>query len=207
MGGAHWLFNLFLTIGCLPVAAHMYSKKDLDGKNLVVQLCSVLTICSVVLLVSFFANINKEYLATFLSTMRGKDLAMKRFLDSSDDAAKADAIFWNTKRYWNDIESQVEEWVRSNWEKWIVEKPAWFDEHIKARIPPHMIPNVEDRQKIQVLHERERESTLFGRVMEFSGRHSMTGVEKVVPGIIEEEQEEEENQTTMFAFAEPQGPL
>ena len=194
MGGAHWLFNLFLTIGCLPVAAHMYSKKDLDGKNLVVQLCSVLTICSVVLLVSFFANINKEYLATFLSTMRGKDLAMKRFLDSSDDAAKADAIFWNTKRYWNDIESQVEEWVRSNWEKWIEEKPAWFDEHIKARIPPHMIPNIVDKEKIEMLQMSTRRSSLFRSLVEFSGRHSMTGVDKVVPGVIKKDEEDEEEE-------------
>ena len=137
-----------------------------------------------------------EYRTTFWSTKKSKDFILG-FFESSEDEVRA-YIFIHNHRYWKEIEDKVEGWVRDNWADWMKEEPEWLNEHIKARIPPHMIPNIEDRQKIQVLHQRKRIPTFFGNLGEFSRRHSITGVGKVVPRIIREEDEEKEDHKVTF---------
>ena len=88
----------------------------------------------------FFVCIKKKYRATFFSTQRGRDLAVSRFYTCTDDASKADAIFPNNKRFWKDIEGDVEKWVKENWGTWMAEKPDWFDNNIISAIPVRMIP-------------------------------------------------------------------
>ena len=48
----------------------------------------------------------------------------------------------------------MKEWVWANWEKWMDEKPPWFNEKIRSLIPVEMIPNFYD-QKI-IASERDR---------------------------------------------------
>ena len=108
------------------------------------------------MLLIFFFSIKREYWRTFFSTERGKDLAKRRFLSSNEDSVKADAIFWNTRRYWEEIEDKVEKWVRSNWKRWMEEEPEWLDDSMKARIPPHMVPNKKDKVKEAEEVQRER---------------------------------------------------
>ena len=130
--------------------------------NLSQMACYLLLPCLVVLYVTFFMTIDKEYLETFFSTMRAKDLSIKRFLGSDKDEVKADAVFVNNRRYWKDIEGQVEKWVRDNWKRWMEEKPDWLDENMKSSIPAEMIPVLEDRKEVEELQKKRRRSSLLG---------------------------------------------
>ena len=142
--------------------------------------CKIALPCTMIVFIIFFLSIKKEYRRTFFSRERGKDLAMRRFLSSNEDAVKADAIFPNTRKYWEEIEGEVEKWVRENWTRWMDEEPEWLDDQIKARIPAHMVPNVEDRQKVEVLQCKRRRSSLLGRISARQ-RSSFIGAEKVTP--------------------------
>ena len=151
MGGAGWLFSIAILYASFPVAIKMYESqvKEDDITRELWKLCSVILPSAMFLFSAFFLTIKKEHRRTFWSTERGKDLSMRRFLNSTDDAVKADAIFPNTKKYWESIEDQVEDWVCENWKRWMEEEPKWLDDSMKASIPAHMIPNIEDQQKVK----------------------------------------------------------
>ena len=163
VGGIYWLLGFVVSIASLPLAIIYHESKV--GDKVITEIawnaCIVLTLSTISVFALFFAIINKEYRRTFYSTERGKDLAMRRFLNNSDDATKADAIFPNNKRFWIEIEDLVEEWVRKNWERWMEEEPEWLDENLKAMVPLSMIPNVEDKKEIEYLQRERRRSSLL----------------------------------------------
>ena len=70
----------------------------------------------------------------------------QRFQESRTDEALADAIFPNSRRLWCSIEEEVKIWVESNWIRWNAEKPKWFDESMRNRIPIDLIPTVAERR-------------------------------------------------------------
>ena len=202
------MFSFILSLVSLPLAITYYDSKPEDEatfaqikwseatSQIAWSACYTFLPCSILLMVIFLLSMKSEYRATFWSTKKSKDFILG-FFESSEDEVRA-YIFIHNHRYWKEIEDKVEGWVRDNWADWMKEEPEWLNEHIKARIPPHMIPNIEDRQKIQVLHQRKRIPTFFGNLVEFSRRHSITGVGKVVPGIIREEDKEEEDHKVTF---------
>ena len=110
-------------------------------------LCYIALSASIFSLSCFFLNIKKSHLNTFLSSERGKDLTLKQFLVSNNEATKA-LVFIKSPRHWKSIEDKVEKWVRKNWDRWHDEKPSWFDENVKSVIPKHMIPQSEDDRSI-----------------------------------------------------------
>ena len=124
--------------------------------------CYLLLPCLGVLFIVFFMSIDKKYLGTFFSTLRAKDLSMKRFLNSELDEVKADAVFRNNRCYWKEIEDEVEQWARDNWKRWMEENPDWLDENMKSSIPTEMIPILEDRKEVKELQEKRRRSSLLG---------------------------------------------
>ncbi len=126
----------------------------------------------------FFMNIEKEYRHTFYSSERGKDVTLAYFKSNQDE--RKSLVFRNNYRHWKEIEGKVEEWVRESWERWMDEDPEWLDDNMKARIPPYMIPNIKDREKVEVLQSARRRSSLLGRI---SGRRrsSFIGAKKVAP--------------------------
>ena len=182
MGGACWLFSLFVLNASLPLAIFIYENEFQEDNTSAAAraLCGVALPSSMVTLVIFFLATKKEYWGTFFSAEKGTDLAKRRFFSNAEDALKADAIFWNNRMYWEDIEDQIEKWVRENWERWMDEKPEWLDDQIKARIPAHMIPNIEDRKVVEELQSEMRRSSLLGRIS-VRRRSSFIGAEKVTP--------------------------
>ena len=126
----------------------------------------------------FFMNIEKEYRHTFYSSESGKHVTLAYF-QSSKDERKA-LVFRNNYRHWKEIEGKVEEWVRESWERWMDEDPEWLDDNTKARIPPHMIPNMKDRKDVQELQRQRRRSSVAERVAGMR-RSSLLGAEKVTP--------------------------
>ena len=126
----------------------------------------------------FFMNIEKKYRHTFYSFERGKDVTLAYFKSSADE--RKALVFRNNSRHWKEIEGQVEKWVRENWEKWMDEEPEWLSENIKAGIPAHMIPNIQDRKDVQELQRQRRRSSVAERVAGMR-RSSLLGAEKVTP--------------------------
>ena len=57
-----------------------------------------------------------------------------------DDEVKAKYTFKYSKHHWISIEDDVKTWVIENWEKWEEEKPDWFDDNMKKRVPIEYIP-------------------------------------------------------------------
>ena len=159
MGGVGWLFSLMILNAALPLAILVYQNDEVGEDEISVAAwicCKIALPSTIVVFTVFYLSIKREYWRTFFSTERGKDLAMRRFLSSNEDSVKADAIFWNTRRYWEEIEDKVEKWVRSNWKRWMEEEPEWLDDSMKARIPPHMVPNKKDKVKEAEEVQRER---------------------------------------------------
>ena len=187
LGGVGWLFSLAILNVSLPLAILVYESEG--GANEVVvaawAFCKIALPCTIIVFLIFFFSIKKEYRGTFYSAERGKDLAMRRFLHSSDDSVKADAIFPNTRKYWKEIEGEVEKWVKDNWKRWMDEEPEWFDDIVKSQIPPHMIPSVQDRKKVEELQSERRRSSLLGSIgVQHRRRYSSSinvGVNKVLP--------------------------
>ena len=101
------------------------------------------------------------------------------YFKSSADERKA-LVFRNNSRHWKEIEGKLEEWVRESWERWMDEDPEWLDDNTKARIPPHMIPNMKDRKDVQELQRQRRRSSVAERVAGMR-RSSLLGAEKVTP--------------------------
>ena len=179
VGGAYWLFSFMLSLASLPIAATYYERNV--GENAVTDIawcaCYMFVPALLALKVIFFTLIKKEYLGTFWSLKRGCDVAPS-YMESSDDSVRA-TIFRKNRRHWIKVEGKVEEWVRGNWERWMEEEPEWLNENVKARIPPHMIPNIKDREKVKELQIRYRRSTVLGRIS--ARKKGFVGAKKVTP--------------------------
>jgi len=62
----------------------------------------------VTLLAIFFLSIERKYLPTFVSLMRGKDLSINRFRESDEDEHKASVIFKNQGAIGNRLKKKFE---------------------------------------------------------------------------------------------------
>ena len=182
-GGAYWLFSFILSLASLPLAATYYDSAvgNDDITNIARTCCYVILPSVIFLKIIFFVNIERKYLKTFWSLKRGTEVTLEHF-ESTEDSVKA-IVFVKNRRHWKKIEGEVEKWVRDNWKKWMVEEPDWFDDNLKARIPPHMIPNISDRERVAEMQSMRRQSSIMGSASKIFGAKSGIGtrVEKVQP--------------------------
>ena len=79
-----------------------------------------------------------QYRNTFLSAETGGQMTRKNFLEGTD-VMKA-IIFAKNKSHRKPIEGKVESWVKESWATWEEEKPDWFTDQWKARVPEYMKP-------------------------------------------------------------------
>ena len=169
VGGMYWMFGFVLTMGSLPIAIVVAEKGDVAEDRLTFAWRVVGTVipCTVVLLAFFFFNIEKNYWVTFYSWQRGKDLTVKKFREGSD-AGKANYTFLTSKHHWKAIEGEVRAWVETNWERWEEEKPKWFDDAMRARVPVEYIPDYGDARRRESVRrasvDAEAEGGLAGAV-------------------------------------------
>ena len=72
---------------------------------------------------------------------------MKRrnFLEG-DDTMKAE-IFSSNKTYRLPINDKVEAWIKNEWKQWEVDKPEWFTDNWKAKVPKEM--NSHNRREVE----------------------------------------------------------
>ena len=151
VGGAYWIFGFVLTMGSLPVAIQIAASQELGetAVKLAVIVAKYFMPLSIVCLGFFFLTINRQYWHTFFSMQRGKDLTVQNFKEGND-AVKAKYTFKYSKRHWISIEEDVKAWVSTNWEKWEEEKPEWFDDNMKKRVPIEYIPTGEAKRRESV---------------------------------------------------------
>ena len=181
VGGAYWSFGFVLTLMCLPLSVFYYEREV--GIPEVAQIgwnaCFFFIPFTLLVMLTFIVFIKKEFRKTFYDLKRGKDVTLAYF-KSSEDERKV-LVFKNNHRHWKSIEGKVEKWVRENWGKWLDEEPQWLDDNMKARIPPHMIPNLKDREKIEDLQNKRRRTSILGNVVSGRRRSSLIRAEKVAP--------------------------
>jgi hypothetical protein len=149
IGGIYWMFGFVMTMGSLPFAIILAEKGDVADKRLKLAWAvagSVIPFAFVSFLI-FLLSTERKYFGTFFSLQRGKDLTVQRFRDSSDEASKADSIFTNSKHHWESIEEEVKAWVNANWDRWEEEKPKWFENGMRARVPVEYIPESGDARR------------------------------------------------------------
>jgi hypothetical protein len=149
VGGMYWVFGFVLTMGSLPVAITLAERGDVadDVLRFAWKVFGIFIPFAVVSFLIFLLSIERKYFGTFFSLQRGKDLTVQRFRDSSDEASKADSIFTNSKHHWESIEEEVKAWVNANWDRWEEEKPKWFENGMRARVPVEYIPESGDARR------------------------------------------------------------
>lgn len=163
----------------------------------------VLMPSTIALVFVFLSTMNRKYLKTFWSTETGKKVTLKYF-ESDEDSTKA-VIFTCNYKHWVGIRKQVKHWVSDNWAEWNITEPDWLNDNMKARIPPDMVPDGKDRQRLDELRDELRKSSVmnlsFGRstfrseyskssnntnrfAMEGVRRYSITALHKVKPLLV-----------------------
>jgi hypothetical protein len=146
VGGAYWLFGLVLTIGSLPIAIILAEIGDVNKERLKLAWAVVILVIPFTMLcfAAFVLNTEKKYWITFYSLERGKDLTVKGFKEAKNDKLKASKAFSHSRKHLITIKEEVRAWVKANWEQWEEEKPEWFDDAMRARVPVEYIPKSGD---------------------------------------------------------------
>ena len=94
----------------------------------------------------------KHYRSTFWSMETGNEWIQAFFLQGGSDDIKKNVLKYNSAK-WKAIEPQVKEWVREGWMGWERDKPDWFTNNWKARVPADWVP-----KEGKAGHERAKES-------------------------------------------------
>jgi hypothetical protein len=162
VGGVYWLFGLLLTMSSLPisiyVALHFVDESAINIASLIMKyIIPITALCFAV----FFLNIEKKYLYTFWSIQRGKDKTMAYFLEGESDAIMF-SVFKRSKHHWVSIEGEIKKWVGSNWAKWEEEKPDWFTDVMKAKVPVEFIPGDGDARRRESVRRASVDSEAEG---------------------------------------------
>jgi hypothetical protein len=182
VGGMYWMFGFVLTMGSLPVAIIIAEKGDVADEviRFAWKAVGLVIPCTVLLFAVFFFNIEKKYWGTFYSWQRGKDLTVKNFKEGSD-AVKAKYTFKYSKHHWKANEKEVKAWVEANWVRWEEEKPKWFDDAMRARVPVEYIPgagNARRRERVRRASvDAEAEGGLAGALGASIRRASIGGAD------------------------------
>jgi hypothetical protein len=179
LGGLYWLFGLLLTMASLPVSIFIalpnVDEQAIDIASSIVRIfIPITTLCFAV----FFWNIEKNYLHTFWSTQRGKDMTMAYFLEGESDEMKFE-VFNNSRHQWVSIEGEVKKWVGLNWAKWEEEQQEWLTDLKKSKVPVDFIPADGDARRRESVRrasvDAEAEGGLAG-ALRASIRRSSVGV-------------------------------
>ena len=82
-----------------------------------------------------------QYRHTFFSVETGGQLLRRLFLEG-DDVSKSQ-VFKKHKSLWSPIRAKVATWVKEGWATWVEEKPDWFTDEWRAKVPENMKPSKE----------------------------------------------------------------
>jgi hypothetical protein len=169
-------------MGSLPVAIIIAKREGVveEGLAFAWKVLGIFIPSTVILFAVFFFSIEKKYWGTFYSLQRGKDLTIKSFREGSD-AGKTRYAFLTSKHHWKAIEGEVRAWVETNWERWEEEKPEWFDDAMRARVPVDYIQGAGDARRREsvrrAIADAEAEGGLAGALRASFRRASVGGAD------------------------------
>jgi len=83
---------------------------------------------------------------------------MDFFLLGEVDSKKKSTVA-HSKAQWREVRGEVKEWVVGNWWRWKEEKPSWFTEAWKGKLPQEWIP-----EEDAVARERAGERSGWGSI-------------------------------------------
>ena len=102
----------------------------------------------------------KQFRSTFWSMETGNEWVQSYFLQGGSDSIKM-IVLTKNKGKWKAIEPQVKEWVGEGWMGWERDKPDWFTDNWKSRVPVDWVP-----KEGKAEHKRAKDSV---RRMSFVG--------------------------------------
>ena len=101
-------------------------KKDSDLSYLWPYVQAV-TLVNFLTTLCFLLVVKRPYLATFTGNQTSKQAAATFFFSAPSDEAKF-GVFEMHPDLYASFKTSVMKWVRENWDKWVDERPPWFDE-------------------------------------------------------------------------------
>ena len=102
----------------------------------------------------------KQFRSTFWSMETGNEWIQAFFLQGGSDDIKAMVLTKNRAK-WKAIEPQVKEWVGEGWMGWERDKPDWFTDNWKSRVPVDWVPK-EGKAEHKRAKESERRRSIAG---------------------------------------------
>jgi hypothetical protein len=105
----------------------------------------------------FLGLMKKKYRSTFWSMETGNEWIQSFFIQGGSDDIKMYVIGFN-KAKWKAIEPQVKECIREGWMGWEREKPSWFTDNWKSRVPVDWVP-----KEGKAEHRKARERSVAER--------------------------------------------
>jgi hypothetical protein len=167
MGGAAWAFSQGTALVASLVATHIYLRSDdeaADGKvineSIVWSTVGILSGAQVFFFACFLLLMKRNFWGTFFSTETGYEWVQSYFVSGQTDEVKKRIFEHNTKQ-WMSIRDDVQAWTLENWERWVEEKPSWFNDAWKSDLDDDMIPPASLRaMKLAGGGSRRRRSSL-----------------------------------------------
>ena len=108
---------------------------EYDGQIEICLICSfgAWLMCNV----AFFRLINHNYMHTFFDLKTGPEYTIERYLTTTEDHIKFDAVFLNQLSFTKPIHKDVKTWIARNIERWRADGYGWFDIEL---IPDEFLP-------------------------------------------------------------------
>jgi hypothetical protein len=105
---------------------------------------------------------------------------MAYFLQGENDATKI-KVFGSSRHHWVSIDGEIKTWIQLNWAKWEEEKPEWFTDVMKAKVPVDFIPSDGDARRRESVRrasvDAEAEGGLVGTLRASIRRASVGGTD------------------------------
>jgi hypothetical protein len=166
LGGAYYVFNLFVTLLMSFAAAYLYYNNPVrDGGVHAVQehlawvYVAMLDGTWLVLFWLFLKLMKPKYRKTFINTETGAQQVRNIFLKGESDQEKMEIFRFNQKQ-WRSVRDDVKEFVLKNWWKFEDEKPDWYTDIFKFSVPYDMIPT-EVRDEVKRRGSMVRRKSFF----------------------------------------------
>jgi hypothetical protein len=90
----------------------------------------------------FILLMDRKYLGTFVSTATGPQSTADKFRSATTDEQRISVLQYHPS-YYAAIEGELKALLAENWAEWMVTKPEWLTESVKATIPDELLPERE----------------------------------------------------------------
>jgi hypothetical protein len=147
LGGRYYVFSLITTQAAIFAAVYLYDVGVPEGeKKLAVDTLwtGAAALCALwlALVAHFILRVaTKSHRHTIWSSVTGRQCLQDRYWEAESDEIKLLNIFGSNRLLWEkELGHEVKKFTLGNWERWVEERPEWFDEQTIASVPDEYIP-------------------------------------------------------------------